>query len=104
MNGPSLDKFENMVVPGGLIVTDSSLVERRPKRTDVDIVEMPATQMASDMGNVTYANIIILGKLIAKTGAVTKENFEKALRKVLSEKKHYLIPEEMKALEAGINY
>jgi 2-oxoglutarate ferredoxin oxidoreductase subunit gamma len=56
------------------------------------------------MGNLTYANIILLGKLIARTGIVSKENFEVALKKILPAKKHYMIPEEMQALETGINY
>lgn len=102
MNGPSLEKFEDTVVPGGLIITDSSLVNKSPSRTDVDIFEIPATKMASDMGNLTYANIIVLGKLLAKTGVVSKESFERALKKVLPEKRHYMIPEEMKALEMGM--
>jgi 2-oxoglutarate ferredoxin oxidoreductase subunit gamma len=104
MNGPSLEKFENLVVEGGIILTDSSLVEPGPKRKDVDVFEIPATKMASDMGNLTYANIILLGKLIARTGIVSKENFEVALKKILPAKKHYMIPEEMQALETGINY
>lgn len=104
MNGPSLEKFENDVIPGGLIITDKSLVPQGPERNDVDICELPATQMASDMGNLTYANIILLGKLIAKTGAVTVESFEQALTKVLPKKYHHLIPEEMKALEEGIKF
>ena len=104
MNSPSLEKFESMVVPGGLIITDSTLVDRHPKRKDVDIFEIPATKTASDMGNLTYANIILLGKLIAKTNIISKENFEEALKKVLPEKRHYMIPEEMKALEMGIDY
>lgn len=104
MNGPSLDKFEPMVIDGGLIITDSSLIERCPTRKNLEKYCIPATQMANDMGNVAYANIILLGKLIEKTGIVSMENFEKALKKVLPEKKHFLIPEEMKALETGMNY
>jgi 2-oxoglutarate ferredoxin oxidoreductase subunit gamma len=104
MNGPSLEKFENQVVPGGIIITDSSLVTNSPTRKDVDVYEIPATKMASDLGNLTYANIIVLGKLLAKTGVVKAESFEKAMRKVLSEKKHYMIPDEMKALKLGENY
>ncbi len=104
MNKPSLEKFEKMVVKGGVIITDSTLIDKRPSRTDVEIIEIPATQMASDMGNLTYANIILIGKLIAKTGIISKESFETALKKVLPEKKHYMIPEEIKALEAGMNY
>ena len=104
MNGPSLEKFEKLVIKGGLIIADSSLVEQKPKRTDVDFVGVPATQIASDMGNPTYANIIILGKLLAKTGIISKESFEAALKKVLPIKKHFMIPEEMKALDVGYEY
>ncbi|HHV98816.1 MAG TPA: 2-oxoacid:ferredoxin oxidoreductase subunit gamma [Clostridiaceae bacterium] len=104
MNGPSLDKFENIVESGGIIISDSSLVTRSPKRTDVKVYEIPATQMASDMGNLTYANIILLGKFLEVTGIISKEAFEQALRKVLPEKYHYMIPDEMKALEAGMKY
>lgn len=102
MNGPSLEKFEGTVVPGGLIITDSSLVCKGPSRTDVTTFEIPATKMASDMGNLTYANIIVLGKLLSVTGVVLKESFEQALKKVLPDRKHYMIPEEMKALEMGM--
>jgi 2-oxoglutarate ferredoxin oxidoreductase subunit gamma len=104
MNGPSLDKFESMVVEGGLIITDSSLVERAPQREDVEVFRIPATQMASDMGNSTYANIILLGKLLAKTGIISKENFEAALKNTLPKKYHHMIPEEMKAFEIGMEY
>lgn len=104
MNRPSLDKFENYLVPGGIILVDSSLVNRSPLRTDVKVFEIPATKIASEMGNLAYANIIMLGKLLAETGVVSSEYFEKGLKKVLPEKKHYLIPEEMKALGIGMNY
>ncbi len=104
MNGPSLEKFEKIVEPDGIIISDSSLVEAKPKRTDIEFAGVPATQIASDMGNLTYANIIILGKLLAKTGIVSKESFEAALKKVLPAKKHYMIPEEMKALDMGYDF
>lgn len=104
MNRPSLDKFENYLVPGGILLIDSSLVNRSSSRKDIKIFEIPATQIASEMGNLTYANIIMLGKLLAETGVVSTEYFEKGLKKVLPEKKHYLIPEEMKALEIGMKY
>lgn len=104
MNRPSLDKFENVVISGGLVITDSSLVDRSPVREDVEVFEIPATKMASDMGNLKFANMILLGKLIKKTGIVSRESLVEALNKVLPEKKHYLIPDEIKALEAGMWY
>ena len=104
MNGPSLEKFEKAVIPGGMIIIDSSLVDRKPSRKDVDVYQIPATMLASDMGNLTFANIILLGKLIKKTGIASKENFAEALKQILPERKHHLIPEEIKALEIGMNY
>lgn len=104
MNGPSLDKFENTIVPGGMIIADSSLVEKASERKDIEFIGIPATKMAIDMGNQAFSNIIALGKLLGKTGVVSVESFEMALKKVLPEKKHYLIPEEMKALEMGMQF
>jgi 2-oxoglutarate ferredoxin oxidoreductase subunit gamma len=104
MNNPSLEKFENMVVEGGVIITDSSLADKSSKRKDVSVSEIPATNMALEMGNNSYAVIILLGKLIGKTGAVSEKSFELALRKVLPSKYHHMIPEEMDALKMGMNY
>ena len=104
MNGPSLEKFESLVEPGGIIITDKSLVPIKPTRSDVKLYEIPATEMAYELGNATYAGVIILGKLIALTNVVTTQNFEVALRSILKPSKHFMIPEEMKALEQGAQY
>lgn len=104
MNAPSLDKFEKIIVKDGIIIADNSLVKRKPDRNDIEYFGIPATKLASDMGNSTYATIILIGKLLGKTGIISKENFESALKKVLRPKYHHLIPEEMKALELGMGY
>lgn len=104
MNTPSLEKFENNVQPGGCIIVDSSLVSKEPSRTDINYYAIPATQLANEVGNATYANIYLLGKMIAHTHVVEPESFETALRQVLKEKYHKLIPEEMKVLKAGMEY
>lgn len=104
MNRPSLDKFESFLVPGGVLMVDSSLVNRSALRKDIKAIEIPAARIASDMGNQAFANIIMLGRLIAETGVISSEYFEKGLKKILPESKHYLIPKEMKALELGMNY
>ena len=104
MNSPSLEKFESLVEENGYIIADSSLVDRNPTRNNVSVHMVPATRMASDMGNVTYAAIVLLGKLIGLTGVVSKESMRTALYKVLPSKYHHMIPEEMKALEQGAGY
>lgn len=104
MNRPSLDKFEGVVEKGGIIIIDSSIVDRDVNRNDITSFKIPATKIASDMGNMTFANIILIGKLIQERKTVTVENFEKSLYAILPEKKHNLIPEEMKALKIGMEY
>lgn len=104
MNRPSLEKFESLVAPNGIILTDKSLVPVKPSRKDVRLYEIPATEMAYELGNATYAGIIVLGKLIALTNIVTTENFEVALKAILKPSKHFMIPDEMKALKQGAEY
>ena len=78
MNKPSLDKFESWVVNGGLVIIDSSIVNRDITRTDITSFLIPATKIASEMGNTAFANIILLGKLVKERNVVTIENFRKS--------------------------
>lgn len=104
MNKPSLDKFESWVVKGGIAIIDSSIIDRDVARDDISSFLIPASKIASDMGNMAFANIILLGRLLKERAPVSIENFEKALYAVLPSKKHYLIPQEMEALKIGMNY
>jgi 2-oxoglutarate ferredoxin oxidoreductase subunit gamma len=104
MNNPSLEKFEKVVEEGGIIIADSSLVDKKPSRKDIKACYVPATNKAFEMGNAAFANIILLGKLIGETGIVSEDNFENALYKILSQNKHHLIPAEMEALKYGVEY
>jgi 2-oxoglutarate ferredoxin oxidoreductase subunit gamma len=104
MNNPSMEKFGSYVAPGGVLIADSSLVQKKPTRTDIRFFAIPATQLANEAGNKTYSNIILLGKLLKETGCVSEGSFEKGLYGVLPKKKHYMIPEEMTVLKTGMDY
>ncbi len=104
MNLPSLDKYESAVVPGGKVFIDSTLIERKALRTDVEAFYIPATKMAADAGIPALANMIILGKMIRETGAVSFENLADAMKKVVSAKHAELLDVNIKALETGYNY
>ena len=104
MNQPSLEKFEDMLVPGGIVILDSSLVPVMPKRQDLKVFSLPAMTHAYEMGNPTFAGVILLGKFIGETNVISESNFENALKSVLPARKHGLIPEEMVALKYGMNY
>lgn len=104
MNLPSLDKYEDEAVPGATIVVDSSLISRKVKRTDVNVYYIPATNMASEQGYDTLANMIILGHAIAKTGMIPYENVAETMKKVVSAKRADLIEKNIGAVELGYNY
>ncbi len=104
MNLPSLDKYEDAVVPGGIIIVDSTLIARKVRRTDVKVYYIPATQMASDEGITTLANMIILGQLIRVCDAVTADNLDAALEKVVSARKANMREINRKAIELGYTY
>ena len=104
MNGPSLDKFENAVLPGGKIFIDSTLITRDCTRDDVDVFKIPATQMANDMGIAKLANMIIVGKLVKETEMFTWDELVDAITKLVPASKAAMLESNIKALDAGYNY
>ena len=75
MNLPSLDKFIDDVEPGGAVVIDSTLINKKVERQDVKVSYIPATQLAVDNQLEGLANIIIIGKLLKETGFSTFQRF-----------------------------
>ena len=101
MNLPSLDKFEDAVVPGGIIFMDSTLIERDVRRTDVTVYKVPATRLASENGMPTLANMILLGKILSVLGEDAPEGIEAALKKVISAKRADMMDVNRQALKLG---
>ncbi len=105
MNLPSLDAYENSVTAGGKIFVDSSLVDRKVLRTDVDVYYIPATQLASDNKMPKLANMIIMGKVLKETGEFDdEESVVNALKKVISAKHADMLEINLNALKIGKNY
>ena len=104
MNGPSLDKYESAVTPGGMIFVDSSLISRKVARDDVTVFYVPSTQMANEKGLSGLANMILLGALVYKTGCVKEETLAEALKKVIPARKAQLFDANMSALALGKEY
>ena len=104
MNLPSLDKYENEAVPGSVIIIDSTLIARKLTRTDVKAFYIPATKMAKDMGAPNLANMIMIGKMIKESNAVSIDNLEDSMKKVVPAKKADLIGINMQAVMLGYNF
>ena len=104
MNLPSLQKFVDTVVPGGKIFLDSTLIDVKVERTDVEVYYIPATQMAKEAGFATLANMILAGKVLKETDAVTFEGNRETLESFIPAKKASLIDINCQALQTGYDY
>lgn len=103
MNLPSLDKYEDAVVPGGTIIYDSTLISRAIRRTDITAVALPATKLASDAGYPTLSNMLLLGALLKHTDAASIEGVEAALKKVISVRHQDMLALNLNAVNQGYN-
>ncbi len=101
MNRPALDKFEKTIVPGGSLFINSSIIDRKAERTDINVYYIPCSQIALDLGNPRVANIAMLGAYVAVTGCVEQESIIEALQHKLGERKAHLIPINREALAKG---
>lgn len=105
MNLPSLDKYESAVRPGGMIFVDSTLIERKVERTDVQAFYIPATKIASDNNIPKLANIILMGKVLAETNGFENEDaVVEALKKVVSAKHADMLETNLNAMRIGRDY
>ena len=105
MNKPSLLKFQSDVKPGGLLLINSSIIDIKTDRDDVDAVYVPCNEIAESIGNLKGPNVVFLGAYIAKRPDVISEDaIINAMRIELGEKKAKFLDGNIKALEAGMAY
>ncbi|MEJ2108959.1 MAG: 2-oxoacid:acceptor oxidoreductase family protein [Acidobacteriota bacterium] len=98
-NQPSIEKFASEVLPGGLLLTNSSMVTDIPDRSDIQIVEIPAYEAARELGSIKAANMIMLGAFLEITRAVTQESILAAFAGYGMRQK--LLENNKNAIEAG---
>lgn len=103
MNLPSYDKFEPLAVPNAKVFVDTSLINRKPNRADVETFGLPATRMAEEHELNGLANIIMIGKLIGQTGLCSLDEAAAALKKTIPARKTDLFEKNMQALKLGMN-
>ena len=104
MNLPSLDKYEAALTPGGVLVVNSSMVNREVRRTDIRAVVIPANEIAEGLGDKRMTNMVLLGGLLANLPFLSIQALEKALKEHLPARHHKLLPLNYKALSQGATY
>jgi 2-oxoglutarate ferredoxin oxidoreductase subunit gamma len=101
LNQPSVDRFERDVKPGGLLIYDATTIIHPPTRTDITILPIAASEEAVRLKNPKVLNMIVLGALLERTAVVRMDSVMKALRKVLPERYHHLLPLNEQAIRRG---
>lgn len=101
MNGPSLEKFEGQLKPGGDLFINTSVVDIDTTRTDVNVYKVDCNKIAEEkIGNAKTANMVMLGAIIRKSGVVDLGIMETVFNKVFTGGKAKLIPANLEALKA----
>lgn len=101
LNQPSMEKFESKVKPGGLLIYESTNILKPSTRSDIEVIGIPAATEAVKMNNSKILNMIMLGAYLERRPVVKNETIIEALKKVLPERYHNLLPINKAALDRG---
>lgn len=101
MNRPSLDKYEDKVKPGGLLVVNDSKLDREVKRTDIRVIKVDAGSIAERIGDRRMTNIVLLGAFLANIPVLPLSAIENALKVHLPDRHQRLLPKNFEALREG---
>jgi len=101
LNLPSMEKYEPLVKPDGLLIVNESLINITSKRDDIRVITIPASDIATEMGNPRMANLILLGAFIEATGIVPLGTIKQELEKHLSERHRQWLGPNKEALDKG---
>ena len=101
MNLPSFSKYEPLVEKGGTIYVNSSLIELKSEREDIQKRYVPCNEAAIAVGNGRAANMAMLGAFLADTGVVSLDSAMKALAKIFGERRAHLLPVNEEAMQKG---
>ena len=101
MNVQSFDKFEPTIQPNGLLLINSSLIDKTSTRTDVRQFAIPANEIAIELGDARVANMVMLGAFLGASQALSLDSVMAALEKKLPAHRRNLLPMNRLALERG---
>jgi 2-oxoglutarate ferredoxin oxidoreductase subunit gamma len=101
LNLPSMEKYEPSVKPGGLLIVNSSLIPMTSERQDIRSLYVPASDIATELGNPRMANMVILGALIGATNIVSLETVARQLDEHLSQRQRKWLEPNITALQKG---
>ena len=101
LNNPSLDKFLDKVVPGGTVIVNTSVVDKSVDRDDVNVIEVGAAGIASEIGDLKVQNMVMLGAFLRVRDHFSLEEVYNEIDKTFSGKKEKFIPLNKEAVKRG---
>jgi 2-oxoglutarate ferredoxin oxidoreductase subunit gamma len=104
MNLPSVDKYENLVKEGGVMVANSSLVNRDITRKEIQSLLIPANAMAEEIGMSRLGNMIMMGAMLAMNPILPLDAVKKALGEHIPERHHKTLPMNYEAMDKGYQF
>ena len=104
MNPPSMEKYEPLIKPGGLLVVNSTLVKMRSRRDDIEAVYVPANELAAEVGNVKMANVVLLGAMLGTREILAIDSVKRTLDLHIPQERKHIIEPNKRALQRGIDY
>ena len=103
-NLPSLDKYEPLVVPEGVLIANASLINRGFRRDDLVNVMIPANEIAEALGETRLLNMVMLGAMLEKLPVLPLEAIEQALENHMPERHKHLLNKNIEALRRGMQF
>lgn len=103
MNIPSFEKFEPLLLKGGNILVNSSLIKNKSSRTDINVYYIPAIELAYQAGANVAANIVMLGSFLKITNFASYDTVSDMVKERFASKGEKIISINLKALELGFN-
>ena len=105
MNKASLDKFAPRLKAGGLLVMNSSLIDDEPELDEtIEIVAVPADEIAVELGNQRAANMVAVGAYLQSRLVFSADAAAESLPAVLAERYHKTLPINTEALRRGAEF
>jgi 2-oxoglutarate ferredoxin oxidoreductase subunit gamma len=104
LNKPSLIKYQGMMAAGGIMIVNSSLVDEDPAREDIELIKIPANDIALELGSERTVNMIMLGAFAAKTGITTLDSIMNGLNEIVKGKKPAVMKLNRSGLDRGAEY
>jgi len=105
MSKSALEKYVPRMKPQGVLLLNSSLIDpQEVMRKDLDIVPVPANEIAQELHHERLANMVVLGAFVEKTKVVSVDSLIAALPRTFEERYHHLLKANAEAIRKGAQF